>query len=481
MSKSHVPRDHLIRDQVSAVVVDSINNHRIQSELAAQLAQDTAFDKALEQVNKVREFVGNPDKILGSELTKHGEIAEQVEVGIRNARSALHQEDLTATFNGVGRTAPEDYLINSTSVQSKFINGVSKNLDHVMDHMDKYTNFGRDGSYYHIPKDHYETIMKVMNGEHIDGLKQKTINTIQRKVQEIESKSGHAFNEVVKPGVSDYAEVQQGKINPTLDKHEKQLEIENRKIKDQIAQDHQANLAEAAKATAVAGVVGGTVSLATGLYGKYKQGKNPFRGDLTTEDWKELGITTAKGTVGGSIAGGSIYLLTNYATLSAPFAGAIVSAAKGVHSLWQDYHTGKIDTEEFMNLGLVICAESAIVGLTTAAGQILIPIPVLGAVIGSLAGKMLAEFMTGKDNQLAERMKAEMNVFLAKLNLAQQKVIAVINAEYDRLGKLTEAAFDLQRNQSLWLQASADLAKAYNVDEKLIITNHSELDDFILA
>lgn len=476
-----VPRDHLIRDQVSAVVVNSINNHRIQSELTSQLAQDAAFTKALEQVDKVRDFVGSPDKILGSELTKHGEIAEQVEVGIRNAHSALHQEGMVATFEGVGRTAPEDYLIDGTAVQSKFINGASKNLDHVMEHMDKYASFGRDGSYYHIPKDHHETIMKVVNGEPVEGLSQKSINAIREKVQEIESKSGHAFSEVVKPGVSDYSEVQQGKIHETLDNHEKQLDEENREIKDQISQDHQASLMEATKAAAVAGAVGGAVSLAAGLYSKYKQGKNPFKGDLTAEDWKELGVSTLKGAAGGAVAGGSIYLMTNYAALSAPFAGAVVSAAKGVASLWQDYHAGKIDAEAFMDLGLVVCAESAIVGLATAAGQTLIPLPVLGAVIGSLAGKMLAEFMTGKDGQLVERMEAEMDSFLAKLDKVQQKVVAMINAEYDRLGKLTEAAFDFGRNEALLLQASIDLSKAYGVNDKLIIASHSQLDDFMLA
>ena len=119
-------------------------------------------------------------------------------------------------------------------------------------------------------------------------------------------------------------------------------------------------------------------------------------------------------------------------------------------------------------------------GLATAAGQALIPIPVLGAVIGSLAGKILAEFLTGKSSKLLKQMKAEMDAFLATLDAAAQKVIAAINAEYDRLGKLTEAAFDFKRNQSL-LQASVDLARAYGVDEKLIITKHSQLDDFMLA
>ncbi|MEZ9922079.1 hypothetical protein AB4342_18280, partial [Vibrio breoganii] len=89
--------------------------------------------------------------------TKHGEVAEKIEIAIRNARQALDQnafkpEEFTATFEGVGRTAPEDYIINGIEVQSKFINGINNNLKHVIDHMDKYDHFGRDGSYYHIPK-----------------------------------------------------------------------------------------------------------------------------------------------------------------------------------------------------------------------------------------------------------------------------------------------------------------------------------------
>ena len=329
MNESHIPRDHLIRDQVSAALVDVVNNTRIQHELTSQLAQDVAWNHAQEQIDKVRAFVGSPDKILGSELTKHGEIAEQVEVGIRNAKSALHQQDLTATFDGVGRTAPEDYLIDGTAVQSKFINGASKNLDHVMEHMNKYANFGRDGSYYHIPKDHHETINKVINGESVDGLSQKSINAIREKVQEIERNSGQSFNEVVKPGISKYAEVQQGQVHTTLDNHESQLKVENKGIKEKISLDHQANFSEALKVTAISGAVGGALSFGSGLYSKYKQGKNPFKGELTAQDWKELGVSSLKGAGGGAVAGGSIYLLTNYASLSAPFAGAVVSGFKG--------------------------------------------------------------------------------------------------------------------------------------------------------
>ena len=79
MSQHKTPKEHLVPDQVNAAIVGALNNQRMQDEILQLTAQDTAFSNALEQVDKVREFIGNPNNILGSELTKHGEIAEQVD------------------------------------------------------------------------------------------------------------------------------------------------------------------------------------------------------------------------------------------------------------------------------------------------------------------------------------------------------------------------------------------------------------------
>jgi hypothetical protein len=480
MSQHKTPKEHLVPDQVNAAIVGALNNQRMQDEIVKLAAQDAAFSNAIEQVDKVREFIGNPNSILGSELTKHGEIAEQVEVGIRNARAALAQENMTATFDGIGRTAPADYSINGILVQSKFINGANNNLAHVLKHMDEYSNFGRDGSFYHIPKDNYETIIRIKEGLPVDDLSEKSKAAILNKIQEIEQQTGQSFDQVVKPGISDYAEVQQGKIVETLDKHEQKLTQKNEELKDNIKNEHKPSWEGAAQAAVIAGAVGGTISLGTALYSKYKQGKNPFKGEFSQDDWKEVGITTAKGAGGGAIAGSAIYLLTNNAALPAPFAGAIVSAAKGISSLMSDYKANKITFEEFTDLGLMVCAESAIVGLATAAGQTLIPIPILGAVIGSLAGKILAEFAIGKGKDIAEQMRKDMTDYMRKINENYQAIIRAIDREFERLGKLTEAAFDLKRNTDL-VFASANLARAYGVAEKDIIKNHSELDDFMLG
>jgi hypothetical protein len=472
-------RSQMYKDQVSGSIVQTINEARIQDEIIKITAQDAAFTKVIEQIDQVRHFLGSPENILGSELTKHGEIAEHVEVGIRNARAALSQQAMPATFDGVGRTAPTDYLINGVDVQSKFINGINNNLNHVLEHMEKYSYFGRDGSYYHIPKDAHETISKIMAGEN-GGLAEKTANSIREKVHLIEQQSGQSFNAVVQPSVSNYADVQQGKVFATLDGHESELKQGNEKIQDRIIQDHQPNLQEVATAASMAAAVGGALSLATSVYGKYKQGKNLFKGDYSPDDWREVGIETAKGAGIAAVAGGSIYLMTNYASMSAPFAAAVVSAAKGVSSLVNQLNAGEIDFDQFINMGMIVCSESAIVGVATVAGQTLIPLPLAGAVIGSLAGRILAEFATGKTAKVAKRIRQEMDNFLEMLDEKLQYVFQTINAEFDRLGNLTAAAFDLDRNRAL-LNSSVQLAQAYGVASGQIITNHSQLDDFMCA
>lgn len=132
--------------------LDSATKARIQRNLK----------KALECVDNVRDFVGDPEHILGSQKTKHGEIAEKVDVNFHNADRIMHNKKPNATDapDKVGRTAPEDYYVNDIMVQSKYINGSNNSLSHVIDHMKKYENydgmnFAKDG-YYVIPKDQYE-------------------------------------------------------------------------------------------------------------------------------------------------------------------------------------------------------------------------------------------------------------------------------------------------------------------------------------
>lgn len=477
-SQVTLQESYSFHDQLGAAAVDAINKARIADEILQKTMQDVAFEKALSEIEIVRGFIDKPENILGSDATKHGEIAEVVEVGVRRARDLVMNAEPTATFEGVGRTAAADLRIDGFDVQSKFINGTNKGLSHVLEHMRTYDNFGRDGSFYLIPKNQHEEIIRVLNGDTGD-LSKKTVDAIFQKVQDIEAETGKSFHDVVKPSVSKYADVQQNQVNETLNKHEDDLSERNDKRKEQISQDHEASLAEGLKATFVAGAVGASVGFTSAAYRKYKEGKNIFKGDFTIEDWKDIGSSTLTAGVGGGLTGAAIYALTNCAALSAPFAGAVVSAVKGIKPLVADYRNGKITFDEFLDAGMFVCSDVAIVGLCTAAGQALIPVPVLGAVLGSIAGKFLSTLLSGKVRGAKKAIEERMNRVFKDIDKKYQKVVDSLLAQYHNLGNLTVAAFDLTRNLSL-VQASLDLARAHGVNEKLLLKNEADLDRFML-
>ena len=468
-----------VQDQVQSVFVNEINIRRSASELKNLNMQDFSFNEASKHINAVRDFIGSPEKILGNSNTKHGEIAEQVEVGVRNARDVLEGKFAKATFDNVGRLAPEDYVIDGVAVQSKFINGTNNGLSHVMNHMEKYSQFGRDGSYYHIPKDQYEIIENIRQGKNIEGLNAKSVQAIKDKIAEIEAKSGQPFDKVVRPGISDYAEVQQGKITQTLDKHQESLEKRNEEIKDNIRKDHQASLNEGLKAAGTAAAVGAAISLGSTLYSKYKnENKNILNGDFDSDDWQELGLSALKGGAIGAVTGASVYALTNCAGLSAPLAGAFVTATKGVKQLVQDYYSGLITFDEFQVNSIFLCADSAGVGLATVAGQTLIPIPVVGSVVGALAGKIVCKVLFEEDKKLAQKMEDSMSKVISKADHAYETVVKKINDEFDKISSLRELAFDVSSNVSI-VGSSIALARAHNVPEHKILKNEDDLYKFL--
>ena len=472
-------RNSVVRDQVVGVAVQHLNEVREASKEAALNAQKVLLEKAFEQVDGARAWLEDPSKLLGSEGAKHGEFAEIVEVQIRNAYSMIDGNDTVATFDGTTRTGAADFFIDGQAFQSKFYGNIPQGLHAFVDHLEKYPSMAENGGLM-FPSDKYETVMRVLNGEESE-LADKSQRAIREWVSQIEELTGKKFEEAVTPSISTYSDVQLGVAHDTLDSHEAELEDINSDYKEQIELDHGPSLAGAAQAAAVAGAVSGVITTGMALYNKAKEGKNAFRGEFTTDDWKDVGFAGTKGFGVGAVTGGAIYGLTNYAGMAAPFAAAVVSAGKGLATLTNEYMEGAISSEEYFDLGMCLCAESAIVGLATAAGQAIIPVPVLGGIIGSISGKMMLQLAQGLDAKQIAALKAEMNGFLASLDKTYQRVVDEINAEFDKLGKLTDAAFDFDLNYQLALSASVDLAIAYGVPEEKILRSVNDVDDFMLG
>ncbi|KMH51903.1 hypothetical protein SM74_05099, partial [Klebsiella variicola] len=176
----------------------------------------------------------------------------------------------------------------------------------------------------------------------------------------------------------------------------------------------------------------------------------------------------------------AIYTLTNCASMGAPFASALVTATKGVASLALSYQRGEIDLDEFTDLGLIVCAESAIVGAMTVAGQALLPVPVLGALMGSISGKFMVTVAKSLDGKARHALQARMDEFSRRLNTLEQQVLNRIISEFAALGELTAAAFNVENNLQL-LEASITLAQVHGVEKDKIIKNADDLDAFMTA
>lgn len=471
-----------IKDQAIGSIADIINKIRINDMNESILNQEHNLDNAIEYVELIRDFLSKPENILGSDKTKFGEIAEHVEVGIRNAKDALNGDTIKASFDGVGRTAPEDYIIDGVEVQSKFINGINNNLRHVLEHMDKYKNFSEDG-YYHIPKDNFDILNKIKNGESVEGLHSRTIEAAKKLINDIEKESGKSFNEVVKPAISSYDEVQQGTVNNTLDRHESELREEARENESKIISDHQPSFGEALKVGAIGAAIGGGFSAASTIYLKCKnEDKNITQ--FSTDDWKDVGVDFVKGGSKGGINGIAIFGLTNFTNFSAPLASAFVSASWGVSSLMVKYQKCEITLGELSEQGQLICLETSAVALGSIVGQTLIPIPVVGTLVGSIASQTLINITKGqlgnKEEELKRILLQEYEDVVENMDIAYRSIIENIMLEFERLGGLVDMSFDFRLNSKLRFDASIKLATEFKVEESEILESTEEIDDFFL-
>ena len=454
------------------------------AELAAALRdQDRAFLGAMREIQVARDFVGAPKNILGSATTKHGEIAEQVNVALRRAWDVLHGRAPGATFDGVPRTSPVDYRVDGVDIQSKYYNGLRNTLDGVAAHAEKHRSFSREHGRYHIPSDQHSQLEELRQTGRIEGLSDRSAAAVQRRVEGLERETGRPTGDVIASGEASYAEVQRGRVHDTLKGGEERLARQNEDRRLAAPAEHGPSLAGLGRATALGAAAAGGVGLAQAVWVKCREGKSPFRGEFSAQDWQDVGVVAVRGGAGGAVAGSGVYLLTNSTALAAPFAGSLVSALMGIGVLLRDHQAGAIDADQFVELSQVVALEAAVVGLAAAAGQTLFPVPLLGAVLGSLAGgfvvSALKEGLGESASELTARLVESERCALDQLDEKYRACAERLASWFGNLERLATRAFDTEQNTTLLLQASVELAEAAGVPDERIVRTTGDVDEFM--
>lgn len=470
------------QEQAAAAGVHWLNEE-LQRKVDTMLAvQDANLENALAEMQELKKFVSDPEHILGTVQTKHGEAAEHMQVNISNARNYIHGLAAEYTFEGVGRTAPEDYLKNGAQIQSKFYNGAKHTLEAVRGHLEKYPDFVKNGGSYDIPKDQYNEIVRVLRlqTENPSALS-KTEWKLAEAAKQFQADTGLSFGKNVSPTIADYSAVQLGKAEETIRKENKNLRKTDSQRRAEIYEEGKPTVKQGAQAAGVGAALEGGMAFCLEIAKRCKAGKKLQ--DFTEEDWTEIGSKTGYGAVKGGIRGAAVYLLSNFTVTPENVASAYVTAAFSVGEQMKAYRAGKITEEDFLLNSETLCLDVTVSAIAALAGQTVIPIPILGALIGNVAGECIYEICkqcgAKREQQAIETHKAQMQELQWQLDCKYIDILGRIMADMKKFKLLADLAFDPDVNKAF--DASIALARAEGVKQEKILKTKAEIDNYFLS
>lgn len=474
------------QEQAAASWVNYLNQLRIDTLLSSFARQD---ENLLDAITSVDEAMRKIDLEIvatnrGGQKGMHGFIAEIAEVGIGNARERVLGRD--AVYQWVNDNGPVDMVRDGIDIQQKFVaSGGRFSLGAVTEHLQKYPEYVKNGGRYQIPRDHLETVQKLhsMSPEEAGTLLSRSGEGPSFKDwQRVDKvfRDGSIGIESLEPSKLEYREVQKGVYATTLEAEKDSLKSTDQSMRDKAYQDSRPKLQEGAKATVVAAAIEGGTTFVLAVTGKRREGKRLK--ELSNEDWSEILGETGIGFAKGGVRGLSMYSLTNFTATSAAVASSIVTATFGIADQAHKFRNGEIGEVEFIENAELVCLEAAVGALSSFIGQALIPVPVLGAVIGNTVGTVMyravSSSLSKKETELINRYLADQLVFDEELAAEYNALIDALEESMSSYLTVLERAFspDLQ----LALLGSIELARELGVaTEEILDTKENALSYFL--
>ncbi|WP_187888967.1 hypothetical protein [Helicobacter pylori] len=361
-------------------------------------------------------------------------------------------------------------VIPGTAVQSKFVGRNGEECFKKLLSKD-YEKYFENGAKMKIARNHYGDFQRALNTR-IKSLesqiaKQKGLGDFQKathleeKLQKCKTIKAHT-----RPASAAKGEAIEARLNPKLST-----------AKDVASVSHQAGM----NAAQTGALIGGVVSAITNIYECIANGKDPMKA------LKHTLVATAKG---GALSYGSAFASSSLGGLMQSSANKIIqSLGKGSvpamivgacvanATILGRYFSGKIDkTELLKQLGK---ANTTLVssGAMAVAGQALIPIPVVGALVGGFVGAILSEtcfnaFLKDREEaKLAHQRRIEIEKecreFIKLLEIYQNQFKEVFERYFHETTKFFNQNFDeLER---VLYAGDADLAIGVNnkIQERL--------------
>ncbi len=377
-------------------------------------------------------------------------------------------------------------VIPGTATQSKFVgrNGAECFKEFLSKNYEKYL---KNGVKMEIPKDFFGDFQKEANIK-IKSLesqiaKQKSFGDFQKAgILERRLQKCKTIKANTRPASITKKEAIEARLNPKLST-----------AKDVTNLAHQAGM----NAMPTGALIGGGVSLVTNVWECVVNGKDPKKAI------KHTAIATLKG---GALSYGSVFASSSLGGLMQSSANKIIqSLGKGSVpamivgacvanvTIFGRYFSGKIDEVEFCKQLGRTNASLLSGGAMAFVGQTLIPIPVVGALIGGFVGAVLSEAffnaLNSKKVELARQRRIEIEKecreSIRLLEMYQNQFKEVFERYFHKTARFFNESFD-ELERALYA-GDADLAIGVNnkiqegLGQKLSFGNKQECWDFITS
>lgn len=467
-------------------VVQSLQNQNENLQDAVVELKDTMHTIAVDIIDKNR----------GGQKGQHGFIAEIAECGINNAFDKLRGD--TPSYEWINDNGPSDLRRGSIEIQQKFVkSGGLFSLNKAREHLNQYPDYLKSGKKYQIPKDFYDNVKKLYNmseKEAYKSLSNKSDLTLRqwRRVHDFFENGDITINDI-EPSSLKYNEVQTENISHTIEHKNQEIHKENRILKEGDLEEGRASLEEAGQAALMSAAIEGGTTFVMEIAKRIKSGQKLK--DFTENDWKDILKKSGISTIKGGVRGASIYMITNLTTFfvdidevysvtttPAAVASAVVTAGFGVADQIHLYRQGNLTELEVIENSEILCLDASVSAISSLLGQTIIPIPVLGAVIGNTIGTVI--YQVGKDtfskkeNEFFEQYIAEQTKLDEKLETQYGEYIRLLNEALNEYYTLLEDAFSPSPEMSF--NGSIKLAEYFNVPVSEILKDINDIDAYFL-
>jgi len=469
------------QEQALAAWIDYLNQLRLNELLAKLASQDINLEQALAELQKMKDNIS--DLITsnrGGTKGLHGFIAEAAETGIENARRLI--KGLDANCKWINDNGPADLLRDGVEIQQKFAQaGGHFGLEMIKEHLERYPDFVKNGGKYQIPKDFYEEIKRLMELSQEEAAKESS-STYQlwKWVHKFFEEDKVIDLNNLEPSVLDYSEVQVGKIDETVEQEEENIKAEDKELRDKAYEESKPTLKQGAKAAAISAGLEGGMAFCLGVARKLRQGKRIH--EFTAEDWKEVGIDTSKGAAKGGIRGAVVYSMTNFTATPAAAANALVTASIGITGQAYQLRQGKISAEDFIVNSEVLCLDVTVSTVASVLGQVLIPVPVLGAIIGNIVVMFLYQIaknlLSEKEQKLIANYRESFTSLNKMLEERYQELVDQLKNEFAKFSSMLELAFDRNVNINIAFEGSVRLADYLGVPQYKLLHDKQDIDRY---